>query len=67
MKKNKKKIYLLKALAFPVSAWFAFTIGTAVVQAQDTDMANVDNQAIVETTSLQDDANQDASTTWGGC
>ncbi len=65
MKKNKKKIYLLKALAFPVSAWFAFTIGTAVVQAQDTDMANVDNQAIVETTSLQDDANQDASTTWG--
>ena len=31
-----KKIRLLKALAFPVSAWFAFTIGTSVIQAEET-------------------------------
>ena len=31
-----KNIKLLKVLAFPVSAWFAFTIGTSVIQAEET-------------------------------
>lgn len=35
MKKNKKKIKLLKALAFPVSAWFMFNVGAMVVNAEE--------------------------------
>lgn len=32
---KKKKIELLKALAFPVSAWFVLAVGTTVVQAEE--------------------------------
>ncbi len=63
MKKNAKKIKLLKALAFPVSAWFAFTISTAVIQAQDTNVANVGNQTIVEASATQDEGIQADVTT----
>ena len=51
MKKNKKEIKLLKALAFPVSAWFLFTIGTTAIHAQETNVSNVENTPqTVETT-----------------
>lgn len=43
MKKNRKEIRLLKALAFPVSAWFMFTIGTTAIHAQETDASNVES------------------------
>ncbi len=58
MKKTTNKIKLIKALAFPVSAWFAFTLGTAVVNAEETNVANVGNQDVqtVEMTSLEQEA-----------
>ncbi len=58
MKKTTNKIKLIKALAFPVSAWFAFTLGTAVVNAEETNVANVENQDVqtVEMTSLEQEA-----------
>ena len=55
MKKNKKEIKLLKALAFPVSAWFLFTIATTAIHAQETNVSNVENASqTVETTSAID-------------
>ncbi len=45
------KIKLLKALAFPVTAWFAFTIGTTVVQAEE---SNVVESSNVEESYMED-------------
>lgn len=59
MKRSKKKIKLLKALAFPVSAWFMFNVGSMVVQAEEVNPVSSDSSLqTVETTRVSDSNDQ---------
>ncbi len=62
MKRSKNRINLLKALAFPATAWFMFNVGTMVIHADEVNpVSSNDSLKTVETSNLSqtiDSSNQ---------